>query len=635
MLTLSMPALLMIKMFFRDFLNLSQTSLAIISLMSPKSLIIYQRHPLDRSKRDVRILCLQPKTTGNISANLQVVSLASTIRTYACLSYVWGSPTKTAAILIEGEELQVTPNLFSFLHHIQDATKVIVLWVDAICINQDDLEEKSHQVGMMGDIYSGCSYVHIWLGAPPEMNAPETNPFGVIEHFADSKHYHDLPGFSKHGTDDWMFKENVVFKNLWAAFLLVANNTWWTRSWTVQEIILPGSAIVWYGSWSTTWDRIALARMRRNDQLGGCCARSRKAMPTHLRHQLNQFLSEIERIDHFHYLWHHDKATAAEVTSRYAHLRPSPFHETLLSFAWRSCKDSRDRTFSLLGIAPTSMFEGYEPSYQLTEDQCYKKLFRFIIDRDRHGNRVLLGAGFGSNRPGLPSWVRDFSRFSQASVGLELRRLEVYELFNCSQVDSALEVQNEEQLHVAARRADTIIAVGPPMQPIRDFADAFREPLAKWIELCAQALHSDDQVLIRRTVARVICGTLNHDLGAKGNWRRHCDKDTPSPAVWQEFLGGNIFALDDAYLAAVEIATATRCLYITERGTIGLCAPGAQPGDEIVALLGLRVPFALRKSHQTYVEKECYRMIGDCFLLDFMDGEIVHSSEQVRSIVLL
>jgi hypothetical protein len=249
-------------------------------------------------------------------------------------------------------------------------------------------------------------------------------------------------------------------------------------------------------------------------------------------------------------------------------------------------------------------------------------------------DQVLLGAGFGSNRPGLPSWVRDFSRFSQVSVGLELRRLEVYEQFNCSQVDSVLEVQNEEQLHAAARRADTIITVGPPMQPIRDFADAFKKPLAQWIELCAQALHSDDQMLIRRTVARVICGTLNHDQGTKGNWRRHCD-DTPSPAVRQDFVGGDIFALDDAYLAAVEIATASRCLYTTERGRIGLCVPEAQPGDEIVALLGLRVPFTLRKTHQAYVEKECYRMIGDCFLLDFMDGEIVHSSEQVRSIVLL
>ena len=142
----------------------------------------YQREPLNASRREIRLLRLHPRTTDRITATLIVADLEGAAGTYACVSYVWGNPNETVPIEVEGHEVQITTNLFEFLHHIRDPNDNLVLWADAICINQNDLEEKAHQVRMMGEIYSGCSVVHAWLGAPSSDVSVDINPFATFEH---------------------------------------------------------------------------------------------------------------------------------------------------------------------------------------------------------------------------------------------------------------------------------------------------------------------------------------------------------------------------------------------------------------------------------------------------------------------
>jgi hypothetical protein len=183
----------------------NEANFALANQMTPQTFLAYQDHPLDFSRRDIRLLHLHPRTTEHVSAELRVVNLADAIGTYACVSYVWGDAKKTVQIQVDGQELQVTTNLFDFLYHIRDLHNTVILWVDAICMNQNDLSEKSHQVGMMGEIYSGCSNVHVWLGMSTDPLVPKTSPFAMIEHFADKKHYHDLPGHSRDEDGKWCF----------------------------------------------------------------------------------------------------------------------------------------------------------------------------------------------------------------------------------------------------------------------------------------------------------------------------------------------------------------------------------------------------------------------------------------------
>lgn len=96
---------------------------------------------------------------------------------YEALSYVWGSEEDKQPIYIHSSDgngdncsagnfrcLRVTTNLHAALSHIRDRLMDRVLWIDAICINQQDNEEKGQQVQSMAKIYASANRVIVWLG---------------------------------------------------------------------------------------------------------------------------------------------------------------------------------------------------------------------------------------------------------------------------------------------------------------------------------------------------------------------------------------------------------------------------------------------------------------------------------------
>jgi hypothetical protein len=97
---------------------------------------------------------------------------------YVCLSYIWGDPTIKETIIVDGVRRKVTVNLATALKHLKqhwinaqrelgltvDTSKFRV-WADALCINQNDLLERTHQVGLMADIYSTAEMVLAWLSS--------------------------------------------------------------------------------------------------------------------------------------------------------------------------------------------------------------------------------------------------------------------------------------------------------------------------------------------------------------------------------------------------------------------------------------------------------------------------------------
>ncbi|UZP43499.1 hypothetical protein NXS19_011311 [Fusarium pseudograminearum] len=83
---------------------------------------------------------------------------------YTALSYVWGTTTKPKLIHCNSIPFYVTQNLYSALIHLRDKSRPIVLWIDAICINQRDNNEKGVQVQRMGDIYRQAARTIAWLG---------------------------------------------------------------------------------------------------------------------------------------------------------------------------------------------------------------------------------------------------------------------------------------------------------------------------------------------------------------------------------------------------------------------------------------------------------------------------------------
>lgn len=133
----------------------------------------YQHQPLSENKREIRLLRFdnsrQPQIDpgDTIALCLEQVSLNDKPE-YTALSYVWGDTTLTEPIRVNGYEFRVTGNLHALLQQLRVDTSVKRFWVDAICINQKDGDEKSWQVQQMKDTFQNAANVFIWLGPSSE-----------------------------------------------------------------------------------------------------------------------------------------------------------------------------------------------------------------------------------------------------------------------------------------------------------------------------------------------------------------------------------------------------------------------------------------------------------------------------------
>jgi hypothetical protein len=126
--------------------------------------------PIFAKSRYIRLLHVQAPsptagtTGGPIHCAVTIVDLDTQPR-YAALSYVWGSVAPNPDVIICNDvTFRVTSNCHSALHHLRAIHGAFAIWIDAICINQQDNLEKAHQIGLMGNIYSDAETTYVWLG---------------------------------------------------------------------------------------------------------------------------------------------------------------------------------------------------------------------------------------------------------------------------------------------------------------------------------------------------------------------------------------------------------------------------------------------------------------------------------------
>jgi hypothetical protein len=117
---------------------------------------------------NIRLLRLIPNknATAGIKCQLFNYSLESGQgnHVYEALSYVWGVSPETVPITIDGQSFDVKRNLHSALLRLRNHSMDRILWIDAICINQGNQEEKEDQIQFMARIYSEAECVVVWLG---------------------------------------------------------------------------------------------------------------------------------------------------------------------------------------------------------------------------------------------------------------------------------------------------------------------------------------------------------------------------------------------------------------------------------------------------------------------------------------
>ncbi|ENH70932.1 Heterokaryon incompatibility protein 6, OR allele [Fusarium oxysporum f. sp. cubense race 1] len=201
-------------------------------------------HPLTSDKKhfDIRVCILLPKSHGTlVTCKLKTLNLLEDKVDYEALSYAWGSSEDKATITVNETTLQVTRNLTDALTYLRHDSKLRSLWIDAICINQSDVDERNSQVRAMGRIYSSASCVISWLGL-------KDDPIDYVEQMKTARLFIEL--VRSYSTDelfalllDSPSKEDLekVFEDgLYSLQLVIGERKYrppyWRRAWIIQEV---------------------------------------------------------------------------------------------------------------------------------------------------------------------------------------------------------------------------------------------------------------------------------------------------------------------------------------------------------------------------------------------------------------
>ena len=219
----------------------------------------YQYTPLNDELQEIRLLILhEGDFSSEVSTSINVVPLhPDRFPTYEALSYVWGSTKRTVDISVDNDTLAVTKNLAEALKYLRYEDRPRTLWIDAICVNQQDLEERSRQVRRMADLYRLADRVVVWLGPQTKISG---HGLKILKELSSKLvvdwHCITIESISNGKEEDWGDKTKYLpygDEELRAIHSLV-NRRWFERLWIWQEIRLAKSnAIMMCGSDTISW----------------------------------------------------------------------------------------------------------------------------------------------------------------------------------------------------------------------------------------------------------------------------------------------------------------------------------------------------------------------------------------------
>lgn len=220
----------------------------------------YVYQPLDVGKKEIRLVKVEHGRGSfkPITCSLSTFSLNAP--EYAALSYCWGDESDKAYVPLDRRRFPITRNLFSVLRQLRSDVKYAsYMWIDAICINQDDEDEKSHQIPLMPQIYSRASSVPAWLGEEADDSELAFNvvrDLGAVrcvcqeledELAIPGREFMDLHIF-------WDYIKLCLDVRSWIVVRMLFCRPYWRRMWVVQEVLLSRRTILCCGSRQLPFD---------------------------------------------------------------------------------------------------------------------------------------------------------------------------------------------------------------------------------------------------------------------------------------------------------------------------------------------------------------------------------------------
>ena len=203
---------------------------------------------LNDSERELRVVIMPGEYHEDLRCEVVYTHLGPNGGTlpYEALSYTWGKMYSLRLIKMNGSPFAVTSNLEAALRRLRRPNKSRAVWVDALCIDQENFEERGKQVQIMREIYENASEVIVWLGE----ESPSTN---CAMDFLDQASRQENPR-------DWFLKSVVerglTYQDQWKAIILLWRKPYWTRVWIIQEIGYASRLTITCGSKVVSWDVI-------------------------------------------------------------------------------------------------------------------------------------------------------------------------------------------------------------------------------------------------------------------------------------------------------------------------------------------------------------------------------------------
>lgn len=297
----------------------------------------YRYRPLE-TERSIRLVTIIPgDANDNINLTIQHWHIDDSELVYEALPYTWGAPENLKLIYINHFAFEVTPNLFDALRRLRLPDKRRTLWVDAICINQEDIAEKSTQLPLMRDIYLKASAVVVWIGQADAAGQVEWafkcfKSLAVLYMF-----WHETPvAATQRG-----LRSRVLQYNLPGVFCLLGR-PWFEQAWTFQEICLSLNVEVICGPHSIPWQHIvcAIAAVRMGGDGAGLTGVQKST------------LARVEYWALLHLVGISRKSKQLSLT------------RLLSETKGLATTDARDRIYSLLGLANVNT-DLFQPDYSV------------------------------------------------------------------------------------------------------------------------------------------------------------------------------------------------------------------------------------------------------------------------------
>ncbi|KAK0268106.1 hypothetical protein LTR91_016717 [Friedmanniomyces endolithicus] len=541
---------------------------------------------LNYAKREIRLLTVRSGSAEDpIDCGLTNVSLIDR-PTYFALSYVWGNPNERAPITIEGAVVQVTKKLWLALRSLRSETEDLIIWVDAVCINQIDVVERNEQVAMMGNIYASATSVLVWIGEADDSSdvAFDLMP-GIVDGTVDPHAHSETGGF----------------------YFGLSGRPWFSRNVSWSTFV---------GAWKVIAKRLfsELGQVRYLDTMVGT--------------DNIEVLSKI-KLDLLDDL-------RRQVRGKYG----CSLRQLLIFSRTSEASRAEDRIYALLAMLSKNDHASIDIDYRKPVSVIYAEAMAHIFSAGS-GPDFISGMWLpnpGSQIPDLPSWVPDFSAQTAEKTTvpiplafrpphprtvsgpgadaingivhadmktLEIRALSVDIVQDVLLFDQSIDVcirQLPEVEAMAARAIEREMSIGEEQQP---FYEHYRRSEPLWRTLVSDKRRSSGYDVAPVSYEAGFRALLSSAKGGEHTLPSDEDEDPALPV--------------SEYRQALQEHLPRRTFFTTQNGLVGVGMPDVRAGDQVTIWFGGPVPFVVRACE----DGRTYKLVGAAYVAGIMEGQMV------------